>query len=77
MEQEAVTLNNKDGKGVGDLKTALTSDMEMQSSKFARLVFSLVLVQYFLIVLPFLQFGMVIFIMCHRMLDVYVVYFSV
>jgi hypothetical protein len=29
---------NKDEKGVGDLKTALTSAMEMQSLEFAQLV---------------------------------------
>jgi hypothetical protein len=29
---------NKDKKGVGDLKTALTSDMEIQSLEFAQLV---------------------------------------
>jgi hypothetical protein len=29
---------NKDEKGVGDLKTALTSDMEMQTLEFAQLV---------------------------------------
>jgi hypothetical protein len=29
---------NKDEKGVGNLKTALTSDMEMQSLEFAHLV---------------------------------------
>jgi hypothetical protein len=29
---------NKDEKGVGDLKTTLTSDMEMQSLEFAQLV---------------------------------------
>jgi hypothetical protein len=29
---------NKDEKGAGDLKTALTSDMEMQSLEFAQLV---------------------------------------
>jgi hypothetical protein len=29
---------NKDEKGVGDMKTALTSGMEMQSLEFARLV---------------------------------------
>ena len=32
---------NKDEKGVGDLKTALTSAMEMQSLEFAQLVSSL------------------------------------
>ena len=35
-------------KGVGDLKSTLTSDMEMQSLEFAQLVFGLALVQYFL-----------------------------
>ena len=34
---------NKDEKGVGNLKTALTSDMEMQSLEFAQLVFCLAL----------------------------------
>ena len=29
---------NKDEKGVGDLKTSLTLDMEMQSLEFAQLV---------------------------------------
>jgi hypothetical protein len=29
---------NKDKKGVGDLKTALASDVEMQSLEFAQLV---------------------------------------
>jgi hypothetical protein len=29
---------NKDEKGIGDLKTALTSDVEMQSLEFAQLV---------------------------------------
>ena len=35
-------------KRVGDLKSALTSDMEMQSLEFAQLVFGLAVVQYFL-----------------------------
>ena len=34
---------NKDEKGVGDLKTALTSDTEMQSVEFAQLVSGLAL----------------------------------
>jgi len=33
-------------KGVGDLKTALTSDMEMQSLEFAQLTFWLTLRDY-------------------------------
>jgi hypothetical protein len=35
-------------KGAGDLKSALTSDMEMQSLEFAQLGFGLALVQDFL-----------------------------
>jgi hypothetical protein len=38
-----VRLGKKDEKGVGDLKTALTSGMEMQSLEFAQLVFCLAL----------------------------------
>jgi hypothetical protein len=34
---------NKDEKGVGDLKTTLTSDMEMQSLEFAQLISCLAL----------------------------------
>jgi hypothetical protein len=34
---------NKDEKGVGNLKTTLTSDMEMQSLEFAQLVSCLAL----------------------------------
>jgi len=34
---------NKDEKGGGDLKAALTSDMEMQSLEFTHLVFCLAL----------------------------------
>ena len=36
-------------KGVGDVKSALISDMETWSLKFVQLVFCLALVQYFLI----------------------------
>jgi hypothetical protein len=34
---------HKNEKGVGDLKTSLTSDMEMQSLEFAQLVYCLAL----------------------------------
>ena len=34
-------------KGVGDLQSAVTSDMEMQSLEFAQLAFGLALVQCF------------------------------
>ena len=37
QEKKFVAVN-KDEKGVGDLKTVLTSDMEMQSLEFAWLV---------------------------------------
>ena len=36
-------------KGVGDLKSALTSDIETQKLEFTQLVSCLALVQYFLI----------------------------
>ena len=42
QEKEVVAVN-KDEKGVGDLKTVLTSDIEMQSSEFALLVSCLAL----------------------------------
>jgi hypothetical protein len=38
QEKKFVAVNI-DEKGVGDLKTALTSDMEMQSLKFIQLFF--------------------------------------
>jgi hypothetical protein len=34
-------------KGVGDLKSVLTSDMEMQDLEFVQLAFGLAFVQYF------------------------------
>jgi len=40
QEKKFVAVN-KDEKGVGDLKTASTSDMEMQSLEFAPLVSNL------------------------------------
>ena len=57
-------------EGCGDLKSILTSDMEMQSLEFAQMVFSLALVQYFLTILPFLHLEQVIYIQCHYMLGV-------
>ena len=55
---------------VGALKSIETSDMEMQGLEFAQLVFSLALIQYFLTMLPFLHFEMVMYILCHCMLQV-------
>jgi hypothetical protein len=40
QEKKFVAVN-KDEKGVGDLKTALTSDMKIQSLEFVQLVFFL------------------------------------
>lgn len=57
-------------EGIGDLKSILTSDMEMQSLEFVQLVFGLVVVQYFLTVFPSLCFGMAMYILCHYMLEV-------
>ena len=37
-QEKKFVAANKDEKGVGDLKTALTSDMEMLSLEFAQLV---------------------------------------
>ena len=60
--ERSVLQSTKEVKGVGDLKSALTSDMEMQSLEFAQLVFGLALVQYFLSMLPSLCFGMVMYV---------------
>ena len=57
-------------KEVGDLKSILTSDMEIQNLECVKLVFRLALVHYFLTILPFLHFGMVMYILVHYMLEV-------
>lgn len=57
-------------KGVGDPKSAFDMDMEMQSLKFSPLLFGFDLVQYFFIMLSFLHFGMVMYILCHCILEV-------
>jgi hypothetical protein len=44
-------LQSTELKGVGDLKSSLTSDKETQSSEFDLLAFWLALVQYFLMML--------------------------
>ena len=53
-------------KGVRDLKSVLTSNMEMQRSEFAELVFRPVFGSVF----PSLYFQMVIYILCFGMLEV-------
>jgi hypothetical protein len=57
-------------KGLGDMKSTLTSDMEMQSLEFAQMIVGLALVQYFLAFLPFLIFEMAMNILFHFMLEV-------
>lgn len=55
---------------VGDLKNVLTLCREMQSLESTLLVFNLALFQYFFTMLPFLYFGIVIYILCHCILQV-------
>ena len=57
-------------KGVGELKSFLTSDMEIQSLKCAQLVFSLALVLYFCTLVLSLCFGMIMYSLYHFMLEV-------
>ena len=54
-------------EGVGDLKSVLASDMEMQSLEFAQTVFSFAF-QYFLTMLPSLHFG-IMYNLCHYVLE--------
>ena len=53
-----------------DLKSAVTSNTEMQNLGFSLPALGLDLIQYFLTVLPFLHFGMIMCILCHCMLKV-------
>ena len=43
LRRKKFVIVNKDGKGVGDLKTTLTSDKEMLSLEFVQLVSCLAL----------------------------------
>ena len=52
------------------MKTILTLDMGMQSLEFAQLVPNLVLVQYFLTMLPSLHCGIVMYALSHYMFEV-------
>ncbi|EGW10137.1 hypothetical protein I79_024307 [Cricetulus griseus] len=65
--QERSVLQSMKLKGVGDLKSILTTDTEMQSLEFTQLIFGLSLIPYFLIMFPF---GMVMYILCHCILEV-------
>lgn len=53
-----------------ELCRALTSDMEMQSLELAQRVLSLALVQGFLPVLPFFPFRMLMYVVCHCLLNI-------
>lgn len=63
-------LQSTELKEAGGLRSILISDMEMQSLELVPRVFCLVLVQYFLTMLPFLPFGTVTYILCHYVLEV-------
>lgn len=56
--------------GTADLESILTSDMEIKNLEISQLVFGLALIHYFLTMLPFLCFGMIMYILCHYMLEV-------
>lgn len=58
-EKKSVLLSAK-MKEVGDMKSALISDMEMHSWEHIQLVSGLALVKNFFSMFLFLQFGMVI-----------------
>lgn len=61
---------------MGDLKTPLTSDIQMQELEFSLIEFALVFFQYLLTMPPFLLFGMVMYILCHHMLEVSNMFFD-
>ena len=65
--RERSVLQSTKLKGVGDLKSALTSDMEKQSLECVLLVLGLAL---FTMLPPFLTFGIIMYSLCHCMLEV-------
>ena len=68
--KERSVLHSTKIKGLGHLKSILTSDIKMQNLEFDQLGFDLTLVQCFLTMLPSLCFQMVMYILCHYMLEV-------
>lgn len=68
--RERNILHSTKLKGFGDVKSTLTTDMEMQSLAFAQVIFTLALFHYFLTMFLFLPFGMEIYNLCHYILDV-------
>jgi hypothetical protein len=68
--RERSVLQSTKLKGIRELKSALTSDMEMQSLEFTQMVFSLALVQYFLTMIPLFPFEIVMYILLHCMWEV-------
>ena len=54
----------------GDLKSALTLYIKIQSLEFAQLVSGLAFIQYFLTTLHFLPFVTVMYILCYSILEV-------
>lgn len=65
--REKYVAVNRAGRSWRSEEVTLTLDMEMQNFEFALLTFGLALVQCFHTMLPF---GMVIYILCHCMLEV-------
>ena len=70
MEPERSVLQSAKQEGAGDLKSTLTSDMEMQSLGLPSWLL-VSLAQCFLTMLPFLPFGMTECILGHCVLGVY------
>ena len=57
-------------KGIGYLKSVLISGMQMQSLEFPQLAFGLAVVHYFLTMFQSLCFGIVMYILCHYVLEI-------
>ena len=64
-------------KEVGNLKSILTLDVEIQSLEFALLAFSLVWVHHVLTRFLLLHFCMIIYIPCHYMLEIHALLFYI
>ena len=56
-------------KGVGDPKSALTTDMKMKSLEFTQMVSGLAFVQNSFAMFPSICFGMVMYLLFHYMLE--------
>lgn len=68
--QREMQSSQRSWKQLEILKKCLTSDLKMQNLEFDLLVFILILIQYFLIMLPFLYVRMLIYNLCHCILKI-------